>query len=507
MANKLILTILDGWGIGQIPSADAIRAAEPGFFKTLMKEYPHSTLVTHGVAVGLPEGQMGNSEVGHLNLGAGRIVYQELERINKSIREGTLAENQVLNQTLEYCNENSKPLHFIGLISDGGVHSHVKHLKALVEIACNKLTVPIYLHVITDGRDTDPHSALATVSDLESFIQHKNVSISTLIGRYYAMDRDKRWERIQKAFELMTDGVGENFASAEDAIRCSYDKNITDEFILPAKISPQREGLIQEGDAVFCFNFRTDRLRELTEVLTQRDLPEYEMKALNLHFVTMTAYDDSFRNVGIVFDKEKLKNTLGEVLSMYGLTQYRMAETEKYPHVSYFFSGGQEKVFFGEKRELVASPKVATYDLQPEMSAIPLTNALLRVIQEDKPDFICVNFANTDMVGHTGVFQAVVKAVQTVDECMSRFIPIALEAGYELIILADHGNADFMINADGSPNTAHSMNPVPCIYVSKTPSYQLKSGKLADIAPTILQLLQLPIPVEMDGESLLVQKN
>lgn len=305
----------------------------------------------------------------------------------------------------------------------------------------------------------------------------------------------------------MTDGVGENFASAEDAIRCSYDKNITDEFILPAKISPQREGLIQEGDAVFCFNFRTDRLRELTEVLTQRDLPEYEMKALNLHFVTMTAYDDSFRNVGIVFDKEKLKNTLGEVLSMYGLTQYRMAETEKYPHVSYFFSGGQEKVFFGEKRELVASPKVATYDLQPEMSAIPLTNALLRVIQEDKPDFICVNFANTDMVGHTGVFQAVVKAVQTVDECMSRFIPIALEAGYELIILADHGNADFMINADGSPNTAHSMNPVPCIYVSKTPSYQLKSGKLADIAPTVLQLLQLPIPVEMDGESLLVQKN
>lgn len=505
MFKRTFLIVLDGWGIGQKPDADAITQANTPFFDGLLEKYPHSKLLTHGLNVGLPDGQMGNSEVGHLNLGAGRIVYQDLVRINKEIAENRLKENSVLKELAFYCIENHKPCHLIGLVSDGGVHSHIDHLKALITVLESMGVESIFIHAITDGRDTDPHSGKKFISELESFIQNKKSKIASIIGRYYAMDRDKRWERIKKAYDLFVDGKGQNVPTADEAIEKSYQAGVTDEFLDAYKIQSGPSGTIANGDAVLCFNFRTDRLRQLTQALSQEEAVHPGMPKLSLFYATLARYDNSFKQVHVVFEKQDLKNTLGEMLSRYGHTQLRIAETEKYPHVSYFFSGGREKEFSGEKRILVPSPKVATYDLQPEMSAAKVAEEVMHNIKIELPDFICLNFANTDMVGHTGVFEAEIKAAETVDQCLSKIIPLALEKEYGIIILADHGNGEYMINDDGSPNTAHTKNPVPCILVSNQAGLQLKDGKLADIAPTILHLMSLPAPVEMDGESLLIK--
>ena len=505
MIAKAALIILDGWGIGKVKSADAIAQANTPFWDDLCVKYPMSTLVTHGESVGLPEGQMGNSEVGHLNLGAGRIVYQDFAWVSKSMSDNSILQLPNLKALTEIA--KSRPLHLIGLVSDGGVHSHIDHLIYLIDYFTNQGIKNIYLHLITDGRDTDPKSGLDFVKKIEQKIEHTQVKIASLIGRYYAMDRDKRWERVASAYQLYCHGIGKRFDSASNAVIDSYHQNITDEFILAAKIGDPNSGLISNGDAVFCFNFRTDRLRELTQVLSQTAFPEYNMKPLDLYYTTMTKYDDSFRNVHVLFEKNDIKSSLGEVISRYGGTQLRIAETEKYPHVSFFFSGGREKVFSGEERILVNSPKVATYDLQPEMSAKEITLKLLERLAIIRDDFICLNFANTDMVGHTGVFSAVKIAAETVDNCLAQLIPTLLKYDYQIIILADHGNGDYMINEDGSPNTAHTKNPVPCILVSKTSSYKLLDGKLADIAPSILYLMGLPIPAEMNGKLLISQKS
>lgn len=504
MNKSVCLIILDGWGFGQIPEADAIFQANTPFFDSLLQTYPNSRLITHGQSVGLPEGQMGNSEVGHLNIGAGRIVYQDFSRIENNIREGSLRKNKQLISLAEYCLQNRKPCHLIGMVSDGGVHSHTRHLKALVDEFEHFGMDSIYLHLITDGRDTDPHVGLSVIQELEEFLKTKKSKISTVIGRYYAMDRDHRWERTQKAYDLMVNGNGELFEFAHQAIEKSYADGVSDEFILPNKIGNSSKGLIQDGDAVLCFNFRTDRLRQLTQALSQGgNYGSISMKSLSLNFVTMTRYDASFKNISVLFETENLSNTLGECLSVYGLSQLRIAETEKYPHVSFFFSGGREKSFVGEKRILIPSPKVATYDLKPEMSAIEVTNEMIKEIVERHPDFICLNFANTDMVGHTGNFTAVVKAAETVDHSLEKIVSTGLECSYQFIIIADHGNADYMINEDGSPNTAHTKNPVPCIVIGAEGTNTLKDGILADIAPSILDMLSLPAPVEMTGVSLL----
>lgn len=504
MNKSVCLIILDGWGIGQVPEADAIFQANTPFFDSLIKTYPNSQLNTYGLFVGLPEGQMGNSEVGHLNIGAGRVVFQDFSRIENYIREGKLRTNEQLHVLAEYCLKYRKPCHLIGMVSDGGVHSHTRHLKALIDEFENLGLDSIYLHLITDGRDTDPHVGLSVIHDLEEFLKNKSSKISTVIGRYYAMDRDLRWERTQKAYDLMVNGHGERFEWAQQAIEKSYAEGVSDEFILPHKIGNPSEGLIQDGDAVLCFNFRTDRLRQLTQALSQEgSYGNISMKSLSLKFFTMTRYDASFKNISVLFETENLINTLGECLSVYGLSQLRIAETEKYPHVSFFFSGGREKSFVGEKRILIPSPKVATYDLKPEMSAMDVTNELIKEMNENQPDFICLNFANADMVGHTGNFKAAVKAAETVDHCLEKIVSTGLECSYQFMIIADHGNADFMINEDGSPNTAHTKNPVPCIVIGVEDISGLKEGILADIAPTILDLLSLPAPVEMTGVSLL----
>jgi 2,3-bisphosphoglycerate-independent phosphoglycerate mutase len=505
--KRSFLIVLDGWGVGSDYSSNAIAQAETPCFDRLMQEYPNSQLVTYGLQVGLPEGQMGNSEVGHLNLGAGRVVYQDLVRINLEIQHNRLIENETIKELAAYCIKNNKPCHLIGLVSDGGVHSHIDHLKALIQVLEQSGVQKIYIHVITDGRDTDPHSGIRYVTDLENFINEKKAKISSVIGRYYAMDRDKRWERVQKAYDLLVSGKGKLANFATEAIESSYRMNVSDEFIDPYKITPADEGLIHEADAVLCFNYRTDRLRQLTQVLNQPESVHPEMKQLSLYYVTLARYDHGFKNVHVVYEKQDLKNTLGEILSVYGYSQLRIAETEKYPHVSYFFSGGREQVFSGENRLLVPSPKVATYDLQPEMSAVAVTEMVIKEINFKLPDFICLNFANADMVGHTGVFNAEIKAVETIDQCLNQIIELALQKQYAVIILADHGNGEFMINADGTPNTAHTKNPVPCILVSNQSGLKLKDGKLADIAPTILKLMSLPVPVEMDGLSLLIDDN
>lgn len=450
---------------------------------------------------------MGNSEVGHLNIGAGRIVYQELARINKAIKDKTLHQNKTLLEALQLAKSQGKAVHFMGLVSDGGVHSHIDHLKALVEIAAGQDLDQVYVHAFTDGRDCDPKSGKGFLADLLPHLKKNGAQLASVIGRYFAMDRDKRWERVKKAYDLLVKGVGEPTTDILDSVQKAYDADQTDEFLPPMLCtddSGQPVATIQNGDVVICFNFRTDRPREITTVLTQQDMPEYDMKALDLHYVTMTRYDDQFRNVQVLFEKENIVNTIGEVLSKAGKTQVRIAETEKYPHVTFFFSGGSEEEVDGERRILIPSPKVATYDLQPEMSAPGITDAIVADIRTNQPDFICLNYANADMVGHTGVFQAAVKAVETVDNCMRELITVALEHNYEAIVIADHGNSDFMINADGSPNTAHTKNLVPCIYVSKAGrNRHLKNGKLADIAPTILTMMDLEIPKEMDGEVLL----
>ena len=505
MANKAFLLILDGWGLGPKHSADAIYQANTPFFDSLMQQYPHSTLITHGEDVGLPDGQMGNSEVGHLNIGAGRIVWQELARINKAVRERELHENKALLAAIDYAKANNKAVHLLGLVSDGGVHSHINHLKALVDILEENGVSRSFVHAFTDGRDCDPKSGAGFMDELQQHIAGKHTRIASLVGRYYAMDRDKRWERVKRAYDLLVHGTAAETTSDFAAyLRESYEKGITDEFAEPV-VSATPGGLIAAEDVVICFNFRTDRLRELTTVLSQQDMPEAGMHTLPLYYVTMTRYDEKFKNVHVMFEKDDVAMTMGEVISLAGKTQVRIAETEKYPHVTFFFSGGREQPFDGERRLMVPSPKVATYDLQPEMSAPGIRDAIMEDIRKYQPDFICLNFANTDMVGPPGVFSAAMKAAETVDQCLSQIIPLALEHDYSCIIIADHGNSDYMINEDGTPNTAHTKNPVPCILVQRNPvpGQVLHDGRLADVAPTLLHLLGIEAPEVMTGRSLL----
>lgn len=504
--KKVILVIMDGWGLGKVPASDAIQNAHAPFVSSLYSRFPHTTLTTCGEAVGLPDGQMGNSEVGHLNLGAGRIVYQELQRINVAVRDGSFARNPVLLESLRHARDNGKPLHLLGLVSNGGVHSHINHLKALLDVCAAEGLKQVYVHAFTDGRDCDPKSGLAFINELEEHM-HKSVGrIATVSGRYYAMDRDNRWERVQLAYDALVKGEGPQWPSAIEAVQSAYKEGTTDEFIKPCIIvdNGQPIATIKDGDAAICFNFRTDRCREITKALTQQDFPMQNMHALHLHYTTMTEYDATFSNVHVVFENDNLNNTLGEVVAAHGLPQIRIAETEKYPHVTFFFSGGREKPFDGETRIMVPSPKVATYDLQPEMSARGLTDAIVPEIEKEAPSFICLNYANADMVGHTGVWEAAIKAVETVDECVNRVVTAALAHGYTVFLTADHGNADYMINADGSPNTAHTLNLVPFFVIDANWKGSLRPGKLGDLAPTILTMMGLPLPPEMTGAILTV---
>lgn len=501
----MILVIMDGWGLGSQESSDAIRHAKVPFVSSLYKKYPNTTLVTCGEAVGLPDGQMGNSEVGHLNLGAGRVVYQELQRINVAIREGAFVRNRILMGSIRRAKTMGKSLHLLGLVSDGGVHSHINHLKAIVDACKAEGLKEVYIHAFTDGRDTDPKSGLGFIRELQLHLNGSTGRIATVSGRYYAMDRDKRWDRVRLAYDALVNGDGEKDTDALAAIGKNYAAGITDEFIKPTVITGEDGrplATIRDGDSVICFNFRTDRCREITQVLTQTDMPEQGMKKLALHYTTMTQYDQSFQQVNVVFENDDLQSTLGEIIAGHSLKQIRIAETEKYPHVSFFFSGGREKPFEGEKRIMVPSPKVATYDLQPEMSARELTDAIIPEIESGWASFICLNFANADMVGHTGVWEAVIRAVETVDQCVEKVVNAALANGYTVFLTADHGNADYMLNEDGSPNTAHSLNPVPFFIIDRDWKGPLRPGKLGDLAPTILTLMGLKIPPEMTGDVL-----
>lgn len=507
--SKVALLILDGWGLGNKKTADAIQNANTPFVNSLYTKYPHSKLIASGEAVGLPEGQMGNSEVGHLTIGSGRVIFQELVKINKACTNGTLEKNDVLTQAFEYAKKENKNVHFIGLLSDGGVHSHINHLKSLCDIAEKHHLENTFIHAFLDGRDTDPKSGKAYLKEIIEYntIQNNKAKIASVIGRYYAMDRDKRWERVKLAYDLLVNADGIKSQNILKSVEEQYNAGITDEFMKAFVMTDTNDQIlakINEGDVVISFNFRTDRGREITIALTQKDFHEYNMHKLKLHYATMTNYDDSFENVKVIFDKDNLKNTIGEVLSASGKSQIRIAETEKYPHVTFFFSGGQEEPFDKEKRILIPSPKVATYDLQPEMSAREITSAICQELEKADTDFICLNFANPDMVGHTGVFEAVVKAVETVDQCVEKVVTTGLAHGYSFIIIADHGNADYMINDDGSPNTAHSTNLVPCVLIHDE-KFDIKDGGLADVAPTILDLMNIKKPVEMNGNSLLVK--
>lgn len=503
MSRKVLLLIMDGWAHGQNPKSDAIKQANTPFVDSLYARYPNTELITCGEAVGLPEGQMGNSEVGHLNIGAGRIVYQELQRINVAIRNGELATNAALQAAFTVARTSHKTVHFIGLVGEGGVHAHSSHLAALCALA-NQAGVPrIAVHAFTDGRDTDPKSGVGYLAALMPLFERTGSVLASITGRYYAMDRDKRWERVLLAYEALTQGAGAKTTDPLAALQACYEAGVTDEFIKPI-ICCEEDGTpkatIQPGDVVICFNFRTDRCRELTTALTQQAFPDLGMKPLDLHYVTMTEYDKNYQNVGVIFTNDNLDFTLGEVIERAGLRQIRIAETEKYPHVTFFFSGGREEAFAGERRIMVPSPKdVATYDLKPEMSAHAITDAILPEIAAASAEFICLNFANADMVGHTGVWEAAVKAVETVDAFVARIVPAALAHGYAVFLTADHGNSDYMINEDGSPNTAHTLNPVPLFVIASDDTGGLKPGKLADIAPSILHYMGIPIPVEMTG--------
>lgn len=500
-----MLIIMDGWGINRNPANSAIEAANTPFTDSLYLNFPNTGLLTHGEYVGLPDDQMGNSEVGHMNLGAGRVVYQDLMLINKKVQTGELAANAVLLEAFNYAKTHNKNVHFMGLVSNGGIHSHSNHLKALIKYAKENGVQNSFVHVFTDGRDTDPKSGWKFVKEIEDVCTNTPTQIASVCGRYYAMDRDKRWERIKLAYDLLTKGIGENYRSATEGIKASYDKDITDEFIQPIVITDDNgnpTATIQADDVVICFNFRTDRCREITTVLTQKNMPEFEMQTLPLHYVTMTIYDATFKNVNTIFGKENIENSLGEVIAKNRLTQLRIAETEKYPHVSFFFSGGREETFEGESRIMIPSPKVPTYDLQPEMSAYEVRDAVIEFIEEKTPHFICLNFANTDMVGHTGVFSAAVKAAETVDACVKEVVTKALEKDYAIFLTADHGNADYIVNADGTPNTAHTKNIVPLFLISNFFKGTMQPGKLADIAPSILKIMNLEIPKEMDGTPL-----
>jgi 2,3-bisphosphoglycerate-independent phosphoglycerate mutase len=509
MSKKVLLMILDGWGIATKLKVSAIDNAQTPYINGLYQKYPHSKLEASGLAVGLPVGQMGNSEVGHMNIGAGRVVYQDLVRINKAVEERELDNNPTLVEAFEYAKKNNKSVHLIGLVSDGGVHSHTEHLKGLCTIAKNQQVKNLFIHAFTDGRDTDPKGGLTYLTDLQNHLNKTTGKLASIVGRYYAMDRDKRWERVKLAYDLMVKGEGEKSNDLLASLKKSYEANVTDEFIKPiVAVDSNNNPLttIKEGDVVLCFNFRTDRGREITQVLTQQDFPEQGMKKLKLYYVTLTNYDDSFNEVKVIFDKDNLANTLGEIVSKAGRKQIRIAETEKYPHVTFFFSGGREEAFDGESRLMCPSPKVATYDLQPEMSANDIKDKIIPELQKGEVDFVCLNFANPDMVGHTGIFSAAVKAVETVDKCNEAVTEVARKNGYTVIIIADHGNADIMVNDDGSPNTAHTTNLVPCILVDDSKTYtKIKDGKLGDLAPTILTLMGIPIPKEMTG-NVLVEK-
>lgn len=503
--QKAILIIMDGWGIGKHDKSDAIFNANTPFIDGLYQSVPNSRLLTHGLNVGLPEGQMGNSEVGHLNIGAGRIVYQMLTRIDKAFVEGQVEKIPALVKIIEKAKTENKKIHLIGLVSDGGVHSSMEHLINLCEIfQKNGLDNQTFIHAFTDGRDTDPKSGVEYLKSVMTNSKIGEVKIASCIGRYYAMDRDKRWERIKLAYDLLTKGKGETTTDLLKTIHQSYENEVTDEFLKPMVVTHENGqplAIIEEGDIVINFNFRTDRGREITLALTQKDFPEQEMKRLNLDYTTFTEYDKTYENVGILFENDDLSNTLGEVISKNNLRQIRAAETEKYPHVTFFFSGGRGNEFANEKRIMIPSPKVATYDLQPEMSAIPLKDAILKEIEKADTEFMCINFANADMVGHTGVYPAIIKAVETVDLCVKELVEEGLKKGYKFIIIADHGNADHAINEDGTPNTAHSMNLVPCFLVGKNEA-NLHDGILADIAPTILKIMGLEQPKEMTGKAL-----
>ncbi len=504
MNKKVILMILDGWGKSPDPKVSAVDKANTPFIDSLYKNYPNANLLTDGMNVGLPEGQMGNSEVGHMNLGAGRIVYQDLAKINLAVKDNTLKDEQALRDAFTYAKQNNKPVHFLGLLSDGGVHSHIDHLKGLITAGSDSGVEDMYIHAFTDGRDVDPKSGKGFLEDLVAFCSGKNAKLASVVGRYFAMDRDKRWERVKKAYDVMVNAEGEKSKDIAQSIQHSYDNNITDEFIEPI-VMTNEEGnpvaQIQDGDVVIFFNFRTDRGRELTQVLSQEDMHEQNMHKLNLYYVTMTNYDDSFKGVHVVYDKENIKETLGEVLANAGKKQIRIAETEKYPHVTFFFSGGREVPFDGEKRLLCPSPKVATYDLQPEMSAYDIRDAIIPELEKGEVDFVCLNFANPDMVGHTGVMEAAIKACETVDECAKDVITTAIENDYSVIVIADHGNCETMINPDGTPNTAHTTNPVPLILVDKDIK-SIKDGVLGDIAPTILKLMGVAQSSYMTQKSL-----
>ena len=510
-SKKVILIILDGWGHGKNPKVSAIAQAKTPYIDSLYKKYPHSELVTFGEQVGLPEGQMGNSEVGHLNIGAGRIVYQEFARINKAVKEKTLHKNKTLLAALRYAKKNNKAVHLMGLVSDGGVHSHINHLKALCDITQDNNLKKVFIHAFMDGRDTSPNGGVGYLKDLLQHIDNQSVKLASVIGRYFAMDRDKRWERIKLAYDLLVKGEGEPTTDILKTLQKNYKKKITDEFLKPIVCVNKKNNpiaKIKKDDVVIFFNFRTDRPREITRVLTQEDMPDLGMKKLPLHYVTMTRYDESFEGLNVLFEKDNLKETLGEILSKRKKTQVRIAETEKYPHVTFFFSGGREKEFPNERRLMVASPKVATYDLQPEMSANEITTTIIKDIKRNQPNFICLNYANTDMVGHTGIFEAAKKAATTVDKCVNKLMKVALNNDYAAIIIADHGNSDFMINEDGTPHTAHTKNLVPCFFVTKNidKNIKLRDGKLADIAPTILSILGMRKPKIMTGKNLITRK-
>ncbi|MCK5824672.1 MAG: 2,3-bisphosphoglycerate-independent phosphoglycerate mutase [Ichthyobacteriaceae bacterium] len=508
MSKKVILMILDGWGLANVKESSAICKANTSFIDNLYKEYPFSKIGTSGMQVGLPDGQMGNSEVGHMNLGAGRVVYQDLVKINLAVENKTIDQEAVLVEAFEYAKANGKKVHFAGLLSSGGVHSHIDHLKGLLDATKTAGLKDVFVHAFMDGRDVDPKSGKGFVAEIEKFMETSNGKLASLVGRFYAMDRDNRWERVKEAYDVMINAKGEKFASGSEAVAASYANDLTDEFIKPSVMVDENNnpvGKIEEGDVVFMFNYRTDRGREMVQVLTQKDFPEFGMEKKDLHLITMTNYDGSFKGVNVLYDKENVKETLGEIVSKLGKKQIRIAETEKYAHVTFFFNGGQEEPFEGEERILVSSPKVATYDLQPEMSAAEVTDKLLPELDKQEAELVVLNYANTDMVGHTGIFSAAITAVEAVDKSVERTIASAKKNGYTVLITADHGNADFMINSDGSPNTAHTTNPVPFIVVDDEYKGGVKDGVLADIAPTILELMGIEKPASMDNESLLTK--
>ena len=499
MNKKVILMILDGWGKSPDPKVSAIDNAHTPFIDSLYIKYPNAQLRTDGLNVGLPEGQMGNSEVGHMNLGAGRIVYQDLAKLNLAVTNHTMSQEKPLMDALNYAKENNKSIHFLGLLSDGGVHSHTSHLRGLIDVAQANGNQKMFVHAFTDGRDVDPKSGMNYIADLDHYLQNTNAKLASVIGRYYAMDRDKRWERVKLAYNLLVNGFGTKSTNAYQSVVASYAHNVTDEFIEPiCMVDENLEPIatIKDDDVVIFFNFRTDRGRELTEVLSQIDLHEFNMHKLNLYFVTMTNYDETYQNVHVIYDKDNVTETLGEVLEKSNKKQIRIAETEKYPHVTFFFSGGREAPFIGETRILKNSPKVATYDLQPEMSAFELKDALIPELNKGEVDFVCLNFANGDMVGHTGIMEAAIKACEVVDVCVKEIVEAALENNYTTIIIADHGNCETMINPDGTPNTAHTTNPVPIILVDKDLKH-IQNEVLGDIAPTILELMGIQKPFVM----------